>query len=86
MRWSDWLYERLGRTHAISLNHLAEALFEYLIARGVEKEMVAEAMANDLARGRRGDVPEFLKPFVTAPSGARHEAKSTLRRQARHLA
>jgi radical SAM superfamily enzyme YgiQ (UPF0313 family) len=86
MRWSQWLYEKVGRTHAIALNHLAEALFEYLVACGIEKEMVADAIASDLARGRRADVPEFLKPFVTAPSAARHEAKSTLRRQARHLA
>src|SRR5258705_9629982 len=30
MRWCAWLFEKLGRTHAIALNHLAEALSEYL--------------------------------------------------------
>jgi radical SAM superfamily enzyme YgiQ (UPF0313 family) len=86
LRWSEWLYEKLGRTHAIALNHLAEALFEYLIAHGIDKELVAEALANDLTRGRRSDLPEFLKSHVPAPSDAGHEAKAPLRRQARHLA
>src|SRR3954468_21020079 len=30
MSWSEWLFAKMGRTHAISLNHLAEALFEFL--------------------------------------------------------
>jgi len=86
MRWSQWLFEKCGRTHAIALNHLAEALFEFLLGRGVEKEMAAEALANDLARGPRGDVPEFLKAHVSSSSSQRHAPKATLRRQARHLA
>jgi hypothetical protein len=57
-----------------------------LTAAGMEKEIAAEALAHDLGRDRRGDMPEFLKPYVTSPSAGHHEAKATLRRQARHLA
>jgi radical SAM superfamily enzyme YgiQ (UPF0313 family) len=86
MRWSDWLYQRMGRTHAISLNHLAGALFEYLVERGTDKAMAAMAMSDDLARGARPEIPEFLRPHVTPRPPMRKQNTAGLRRQARHLA
>jgi len=71
MRWSEWLYEKLGRTHAIALNHLAEALSEYLRTEvGVERTTVEDAMAQD-------------QP--SSPRHVRRNTPG-LRRQARHLA
>jgi hypothetical protein len=86
MRWSEWLYEKIGRTHAISLNHLAEALFEYLSTRGVEKQLAAATMAKDLSGHGRGEAPEFLRPYVTSDTSTRKQNTAGLRRQARHLA
>jgi radical SAM superfamily enzyme YgiQ (UPF0313 family) len=86
MNFSDWLYERIGRTHAISLNHLAEALFEYLIGHGLEKETAAAEMAMDLSRGARSETPEFLRAYVTSGTSTRKQNTAGLRRQARHLA
>jgi radical SAM superfamily enzyme YgiQ (UPF0313 family) len=87
MRWCEWLYGRMGRTHAISLNHLAEALFEYLtMAAGIERAKVVEAMGQDLQRGARGDVPDFLRPYVTPRASTRRQNTPGLRRQAWHLA
>ena len=86
MRWSEWLFEKCGRTHAISLNHLAEALFEHLTGQGVEREIAAAAMADDLSGGGRRDAPEFLRPYVTPKGSTRKQNTPGLRRQARHLA
>lgn len=70
MKFSRWLFARMGRTHAISLNHLAEALCEYLVSEaGLEQPMVARAMAQDFPS-----------------SGRRVRERTPLRRQARHLA
>jgi len=86
MRWSEWLYEKVGRTHAISLNHLAEALFEYLTSvGGVERALVVDAMVQDLRRGARGEAPEFLRPFIAGKRPPR-KMMAGLRRQMRHLA
>jgi radical SAM superfamily enzyme YgiQ (UPF0313 family) len=50
MRWSEWLFEKCRRTHAIALNSLAEMLREYLTKeRGVDEAEVVEAMDNDLS-------------------------------------
>jgi radical SAM superfamily enzyme YgiQ (UPF0313 family) len=50
MRWSQWLFEKCGRTHAIALNSLAEMLREYLTKeRGNDKGEVAAAIENDLS-------------------------------------
>src|SRR5439155_18551571 len=50
MRWSEWLFAKCGRTHAIALNSLAEMLREYLTKeRGNDEAQVAEAMEKDLS-------------------------------------
>ncbi|HEV8293160.1 MAG TPA: radical SAM protein [Tepidisphaeraceae bacterium] len=87
MRWSDWLFEKIGRTHAISLNHLAERLFEYLTSvAGIEREVAGEALCQDLQRGPRGEIPEFLRPYLNQTRQTPREMTGGLRRQARHLA
>jgi radical SAM superfamily enzyme YgiQ (UPF0313 family) len=89
LKFSDWLYARLGRTDSIALARLAELLFEFLATElKLERPRVAEAMALDWRRAGRREAPEFLREFLpTEDSGARAVQKTTLpKRQARHLA
>lgn len=90
LRFSDWLFQRIGRNHAIALAALAERLFEYLCGPlGRDRAAVAEALWTDYRQGGRRDGPEFLRPFVPEAlrsSARRNVAASTLPdRQQRHL-
>jgi radical SAM superfamily enzyme YgiQ (UPF0313 family) len=86
---SDWLYERVGKSHAISLHHLAELMFEHLVSGGNDAAEVAAAMWRDYRRGGRVDCPEFLRDFV--PEHERRAVRAERLsgqlppRQARHL-
>jgi len=87
LRFSDWLYARLGRTDTIALARLAERLFEFLtIELKLDATLVAETLSQDWQRAGRRDVPEFLREFLTAENLVReHAVKSSLpKRQARH--
>ena len=66
LAWSDWLYERTGRTHHLSLQALVGQLFDWLVAaRGLEAASAAAALAEDYqAGGRRRGIPEVLRPHV----------------------
>ncbi len=87
--WSDWLYKKTGKTHAIALKRLAEFLFEYLVeVRGLDEMFVAEKVLTDYQQGGlRKDVPPFLQVFL--PKGLLSIDASTERnlpsRQSRHL-
>ena len=62
MKWSDWLYGRIGRRHAIALARLAELLFEYLTDRigpAVRRKWRKASGATGSSAGRR-EKPEFL--------------------------
>jgi len=87
---SDWLYERLGRTHAIALQELGEGLMQFLVERrGLGAADVAGSIWRDWRRGGRGDRPAFLKPFVSADEARvvrRRALEQVPKRQARHLA
>src|SRR5207248_813999 len=62
---SDRLYERMGRSHAIALHHLAEFLFRHLVDEvGRDPRAVAAALWRDYRRGGRVDCPEFLRAYV----------------------
>lgn len=85
---SDWLFARVGRQHAIALRRLAEFLFEFFTLRSqVAAKEIAETMALDYLRGNRPDLPDFLRPYVTAPDRTARERivlRSLPPRQARH--
>jgi radical SAM superfamily enzyme YgiQ (UPF0313 family) len=89
LRFSDWLYSRLGRTDSIALVRLAEMLFEFL-TRELKHDptRAAETLWRDWQRGGRRDAPEFLREFLPAETTVRRQTeKSSLpKRQARHLA
>ncbi|HEX2972214.1 MAG TPA: hypothetical protein VHP11_07765, partial [Tepidisphaeraceae bacterium] len=86
LAFSDWLYQRTGRTHAIALQTLAELVFEYLCEqRGRDRRTVAEALWRDYQRGGRRDVPTFLRPYLPEHTSIRGPSVNTLPRQSRHL-
>jgi len=65
LRFSDWLFQQFGRQHAISLQHLAEAIATYLrdeIHR--EPSLIAQTLWSDYQRGGRRDCPDFLRPWL----------------------
>lgn len=89
LRWSDWLYARIGRRHGIALTRLAELLFEYLTKElRLDAATIAAALWRDYQRGGRTDKPTLLRGYVEDEGAARHVRKSTtvFKRQARHLA
>ncbi len=89
MRWSDWLFERVGRRHGIALSCLAELLFEYLTKiLGQAAEQTAQALWRDYRNGGRKDKPQFLRDFVAEADEipACGKRLTGLKRQARHLA
>ncbi|MDB5297339.1 MAG: rimO 2 [Phycisphaerales bacterium] len=92
LRFSDWLFGRVGRNHAIALPALAERLFEHLTAElGHAPAAVAPALWHDVRQGGRRDGPDFLRPHVP-PDLLAHQrrtfpaAPAGPARQARHRA
>ena len=91
MRWSDWLYNRVGRRSGIALTRLTELLFEFLTAElGRSPGEAAAALWRDYRRVGRLDVPACLRPHVDPSAGksidSRPSGPGGLKRQARHLA
>lgn len=89
LNFTDWLFCRVGRNHAIALHTLAEMLFEYLTReREIESSEVAKTLWEDYQRGGRPDCPEFLKPFIPESSRVvrrRVLQERALRRQHRRI-
>lgn len=88
LRFSDWLYARLGRTDSIALARLAECVFEFLTGEmKLDGARVAETLLHDWQRAGRREVPEFLREFL--PVEHANQAPATKnglpKRQARHL-
>jgi radical SAM superfamily enzyme YgiQ (UPF0313 family) len=73
LRFSDWLYQRVGRTDGIALPRLAEMFFRYLVDELADTDRrVAAALWRDWQRAGRRDPPEFIRLLVrdasTSPS------------------
>jgi radical SAM superfamily enzyme YgiQ (UPF0313 family) len=89
LRFSDWLYQKVGRTDRIALNRLMELLFEFLTRElALDSNQIAPAMWRDYQRGGRRDRPEFLRRYLIDEEGGgeKPRADSGLpKRQARHL-
>jgi radical SAM superfamily enzyme YgiQ (UPF0313 family) len=88
LRFSDWLYTRLGRTDSIALARLAELVFEFLTGEmKQDARHVADTILHDWQRAGRREVPEFLREFLPVEYANRaHATKTGLpKRQARHL-
>jgi hypothetical protein len=84
MRFSDWLFARVGRTDSIALARLGELLFEYLTTElGRDKQSCANALWRDYQRGGRKDKPEYLRSYIVDEAEHTEAAKLPLKRQAR---
>jgi radical SAM superfamily enzyme YgiQ (UPF0313 family) len=88
LRFTDWLYSRVGRTDSIALARLAAFLFEFLTEElGNETKAIAGSIERDWQRAGRRDLPEFLRASREAKSDrvANPVRSTTPKRQARHL-
>ncbi|HXG48169.1 MAG TPA: radical SAM protein, partial [Methylomirabilota bacterium] len=89
LRFSDWLFARLGRTDGIALARLAEMVFGFLVQeRALDRTDVAQKLWRDWQAGGRRDPPIFLREWID-PASSRVSVGSragSLRRQARHTA
>lgn len=81
-----WIYEQTQATWQISLDRLAQLLFEYLtIHKGYEAVMIANTLAHDVmcVPGRR--LPSFLRDIATnIPDFVPKNIDPLAKRQARH--
>ena len=85
LEFSDWLYDREGRTHAIALRRLFEAVREYLTARKeIALDRVDEVMTRDYQRGGRTDLPGFLRGRPPDRKKRVRSSGTVPPRQARH--
>jgi len=90
-KWSEWLFEKVGRTDAIALPRLAEFLFQYLTGElGRDPQDTAEVLWHDYQAGGRRNKPAFLQPYIPDSPRPQHELASSgqasLKRQSRHWA
>ena len=87
--FSDWLFAQIGQHHSVALLRLVELLFRYLTRElRLNAGRVAEALLRDYQRGRRQEVPGFLRAHLPSDSVLRHNANHNgiPKRQLRHLA
>lgn len=84
MRFSDWLFAKVGRTDSIALARLSELLFEYLVECGRDKQACANALWRDYQHGGRKDKPEYLRDYIADEPERPEAPKFPLKRQARH--
>lgn len=87
MKFSDWMFAKFSRSHGISLEALAEHLFEFLTNEcGYERATLAESLLADLKPGSPREVPKFLREFsALTPGDKRADAPALPKRQARRL-
>jgi radical SAM superfamily enzyme YgiQ (UPF0313 family) len=85
MRFSEWLFAKVGRTDAIALARLSELLFVYLTDElGRDKQLCGNALWKDYQRGGRKDKPEYLRAYI-GEAVATERSTLPLKRQARHF-
>ena len=84
--FSIWIYEQTQSTWKISLDRLAELLFNHLYDQGHSKEHLAEIMLTDLLKLEGRKIPNFLKPYAHAkPELAGKRTSAFNKRQIRHV-
>jgi len=88
LRFSDWLFNRVGRTDSIALARLAELLFVFLTQElHLNHKECAQAIQQDYQRGGRREKLDFLRGHIEdlGSSQPSPELRRGLRRQARHM-
>ena len=62
--FSLWIYEQTASTYKISIDRQAQHLFDYLTCKlNIAKEIVAQAMLEDILKVKGRAVPSYLKPY-----------------------
>jgi radical SAM superfamily enzyme YgiQ (UPF0313 family) len=88
LRFSDWLFGRIGRNHSIALANLGESIFRYLTEElGIAATQAAHTLWDDWQRGGHHERPAFLQEYIS--DSEVRVARARLvgpKRQARHLA
>lgn len=87
--FSIWIYSQTRSTWKISLERLAELLFNYLMNQGHDADDLAESMLADLLKLEGRKIPNFLKPYAYTSSATTREATAKKasafnKRQVRH--
>jgi len=87
--FSVWIYGQTQSTWKISLERLAELLFNYLTQQGHKPDALAESMLSDLLKLEGRKIPNFLKPYVYVSSDLKRaittkKASAFNKRQVRH--
>lgn len=83
LAFSDWLFARVGRVHAISLSNRARHLAHYLVeVGGLERAEVEAVLEADFARGSK---PKSVPRLWADDRGRSPSQSGTPTRQARHL-
>ena len=87
LRWSDWLWQRTGKTHEFAHAKLVDLLFAHLTEqRGLAAEPVRDALLTDyLASGARARPRCLSQALDAAATTPRAPAAARADRQARHL-
>ncbi|MEZ5386603.1 MAG: DUF4080 domain-containing protein [Prosthecobacter sp.] len=81
MRFSDWIYGRLGRTHQIALRVMAQCLFEFLVEESAcDRDVVAKTLEADWQR-TPGRGALNLRGLASV---SKSSTKRASQRQARH--
>jgi radical SAM superfamily enzyme YgiQ (UPF0313 family) len=85
MALSDWLWQRLARTHQLTPEVMVDALYDYL-SQYLPSDTVHETLLDDyIASGARAN-PKALQGLLTRQRPSSSETGTTLAsRQARHL-
>jgi radical SAM superfamily enzyme YgiQ (UPF0313 family) len=88
LRFSDWLFDRIGRNHSIALAHLGESIFRYLSGElGVTTDQAARTLWEDWQRGGHHERPAFLQDHISDSDVKTARARLVRpKRQSRHLA
>ena len=89
--FSVWIYGQTRSTWKISLERLAELLFNYLAEQsGHSEEDLAKTMLGDIMKLEGRKIPNFLKPYAHAmpelsiPSNLSNQTSAFNKRQVRH--
>ena len=88
LRFTDWLYDRVGRTDSIALARLTELLFDFLTTElALEPRRAAQTLWRDWQRGGRREKPEFLRKWIAEEDSAQRRSAPAAgpKRQSRHL-
>lgn len=87
--FSRWIYGETQSTWKISLERLAELLFNYLLAQGHHPDELSQIMLADIMKLEGRKIPNFLKPYAHAsphikPEISGKRAAAFNKRQIRH--